>query len=411
MANLQLTQDRSVQVTAEGQTTYVITATVTAPGDLPSTGIFLYNIADPADPKDDSFLRIVSVFELTQADATRALAVSNGNSVFRQNKVTVTSDSIDVALAQSQTIRDRINALIADYTNLTDTFLNGNDPPPFTASVNTTHPSNELSIEDALIEEYRTVKTARKDAETARDTQQASCDSLEEQLALLTLAQTTAVFDRDAFADAVNQAGNADTFYRDLRTSAIDVLNQIKGYRTLASGNAGTITASVGAPSSTFVATGFGGFLSRHEQLSVYLYGNGLETAYTINSVLTGDSVELNTTFTTSYTNLSWELRAREASIDNALTAFTSVLEQKIASHPINLNDLIGSVSGLQTTKADEADVQAGNKRTKDQELLECKTELNKLIADVETAKEAEDAALAAVLELCPDFDPNSIVV
>lgn len=175
MADTVVQQTRNA-VFVDGVPMFRILANCTVQGDLPDTGLFVYEIVDTLDAQQDVFVRVAEIADLSPTDgflSDRTSAVMAGAQYWRSYSLTKYYDSIDVADAAVTALFDRINALTNDYNAYTASFVVSNedtsfptDDPSYVAELKTTY--------DTSLDEYNTALAARDTAETALTTAQAT---------------------------------------------------------------------------------------------------------------------------------------------------------------------------------------------------------------------------------------------
>jgi len=116
------------------------------PGDLPIYGpapytsnVFVHQIVAPTDPKQDTFLRVANVADLTTLPQGRESALSSGKTIYLSANFVVIYDDIATANQAKLLIQQRVDNLIADWHAYNEQFLyplNAPTPegPPYTYS-------------------------------------------------------------------------------------------------------------------------------------------------------------------------------------------------------------------------------------------------------------------------------------
>lgn len=184
MADTVVNQERTA-LHVDGVPMFRITAVCTDAGDLPDTGLFLYQIVDPDDGGLDVFTRIVEIADFSSTDGysnNRTTAVLAGDTYWRSYVLTKDYDSVTVADAAVTALFDRINQLVNDYHTYNtdfetapggeDTNFPTSDPTELEARV-TTYNTAYTTYETALTDKD-TASTALTDAQTALATETAN---------------------------------------------------------------------------------------------------------------------------------------------------------------------------------------------------------------------------------------------
>jgi hypothetical protein len=187
-------------VLANGSTAYEVTTTVLDKGTLPTRGLFVLTIVNPADPKEDvlarvaeprdirrigaslyirvvsedlqrlsgdPFARIASLSDLTLLDQDRTTAVRGARTEYLTPSFTVIYNDLVTADAAYRQILSRLSTLETDWETFTSTFE--------------THPTQEYtlpvapqSVEDQRRAVYAAAVSVRKSAELALANAQAA---------------------------------------------------------------------------------------------------------------------------------------------------------------------------------------------------------------------------------------------
>ncbi|MGD9209342.1 MAG: hypothetical protein PVI90_01130 [Desulfobacteraceae bacterium] len=181
-------------VTIEDTLKFQLDIEVTAKGDLPSENIFVVEIQDPTDPKEDAFARVTNVDDLEELTTDRTTAVDNDDTLYRVKNWTFYYDNVDTAVNAKDLLKSRIDALVTDWRTYETDFE--------TTSETTEHPRVDTSVYDNLIDTYELMLGAEQEAKENRDTARNEYD--------------TAVADA---ADAATTLTNAEITWDDCKTS------------------------------------------------------------------------------------------------------------------------------------------------------------------------------------------------
>lgn len=157
----QLVQERYVQTTSPTQDQFVIVSTMqtaVTPDQLPHLLVFVYQLVDLLSPKDDAFVRVATIGDLTtlpQGRNAALLAASGTGQLYLVQTVTLTYSTLTDAQIAAQAIRDRVNALITNWIGYQADFL----APPATPAI-IYLPSVDPTAKQALINTYIAAKQA-----------------------------------------------------------------------------------------------------------------------------------------------------------------------------------------------------------------------------------------------------------
>lgn len=169
MAVAQVSSERDV-VMRDGTQQYRIITICTDRGNLPDPGVFLMEIGDEGDASSDTFTRIVSIIDFTEYSNDRSAAIAAGASYWRNYAVTKYYDDVDVAVAATTAIQDRLNELATDYTTYEDDFKTGGTPDTFTVpSANATYIASLKAAYDTAYTAYQTAVTNEATAQSDKD--------------------------------------------------------------------------------------------------------------------------------------------------------------------------------------------------------------------------------------------------
>ena len=181
MTTLILNEERAV-ILVSGLQQYQVRCMCTASGELPDTGIFLYQIIDQADPLQDVFIRIVEIADFDPIDSyldNRLAATLRGDTYWRSPALSKIYSSIDLAKAAVTAIFDRVNALVIEYETYITDFKT-------TPSVDVVFPASDVSLVQSLKDDYDAAYTDYQAKLTAQTTAQ---DALTAAQAYSTTAQ------------------------------------------------------------------------------------------------------------------------------------------------------------------------------------------------------------------------------
>lgn len=188
MANTITTQIRAAE-TIEGVEKFVITITVTDAGDLPTKAIFVMTLADPNDPKEDTFARVATIADLTELLEDRAAAVLAEETLYRVMSTRFIYDNLDTGVAAQDVLKSRIDELVIDWQTYSASFV--------TTSEVTTHPRVDPSAFEALVDAYTAALAAEATAKETRDSALTDYNTAQTDADDAATALTTAQTQRD----------------------------------------------------------------------------------------------------------------------------------------------------------------------------------------------------------------------
>lgn len=313
--------------------TYKISISVIDKGDLPSDRIFVVNINDETDSKEDTFARVATIADFTEVKATRGAAIAVDEALYRTSSFTLYYDNLETAINAQTTLKERIDELVSDYEAYAEDF------EAVVAEV-TVHPQVGQSTYDAAVTAYQNALRDTLDAEADRDAKE------------------------EAYNDKVIECSDANVSATKAQEIADDCATT-KGYF------------------------------------------DTLETAFI---ALDGDGDIFLTAAQTYYQNkvVSPVPDAADNAFLAAINTFITDLRVSEAVKTQAATDKSDFATICSTRSSENTSAQTA-KATCDTELKQAKTAFDNAQAAVEVAQQAENAALAAVQALKPDFDPTSV--
>lgn len=171
MAGTQVRQIREPVSTDEG-TKYQITATCLIAGTLPDTSIFLFEVVQDEDPKNDAFTRVVDPADFTDYGTNRDASITDNTRLYRAAQLILTYESITDANSARLELTARISAIVNAYDAYITAFLT---IPEGQVVI---YPTVDESEKTALIEQYELAAAAVGDLETERDNENLACQAL-----------------------------------------------------------------------------------------------------------------------------------------------------------------------------------------------------------------------------------------
>lgn len=194
MASYTQTSMTAQAVTVNNVLKFQLDVAVTAKGDLPDENLFVINIQDLYDPKEDLFARVTNVDDLEELTTDRTTAVNNNTLFYRVKNWTFYYDNIDTAKNAKDVLKSRIDELVIDWRTYQTDF-------EATSEV-TEHPRVDTDVYNTLIDTYELMLGAEQTAKETRDTAKDEYDE--------------AVVDA---ADAATTLSDAETAWENCKTS------------------------------------------------------------------------------------------------------------------------------------------------------------------------------------------------
>lgn len=121
MAPTVATQLRRAVVT-DLKAEYVIEMLLMDRGDLPDGAVFLLEIFDENDPKDDTLARVCTVADMDVYRKNRAQALLAGDKFFRSIVATKSYPHIEDAVVAKDFLVEQVNALVSEYATYANDF-------------------------------------------------------------------------------------------------------------------------------------------------------------------------------------------------------------------------------------------------------------------------------------------------
>jgi hypothetical protein len=149
-------------ITAEGIAKFQLEVDIQDKGDLPDENIFVVEIQDEDDPKEDSFARVVTVDDLEELTKDRPTAVAAGDSFYRVKSWTFLYENVDTAANAKDVLKSRIDELVKDWRTYLLKFE--------TTSELTDHPRVDTDTFNSAVETYELMLGAESVASDTVDT-------------------------------------------------------------------------------------------------------------------------------------------------------------------------------------------------------------------------------------------------
>jgi hypothetical protein len=101
---------------------YVIEKAITDRGDLPDRALFLLEIIDVSDPKEDTLARVCTVADLETYKTDRAAAIRAGENYFRAITVTKQYARVGDAILAKDFLSEQVNTVVTEYSTYINAF-------------------------------------------------------------------------------------------------------------------------------------------------------------------------------------------------------------------------------------------------------------------------------------------------
>jgi hypothetical protein len=248
----------ALPVSADAQE-YRFEATCISAGELPHTGIFVYDIRDVDNPATDTFARVAMSSDLDDLVLERDMALAASQSQYLSSYVYKQYANIDTAITAKDALRSRVNDLCWAWIQYRDQFTVDDGDV-------TVHPSGQPSLEEARRTTYTEAKNERLAAEAALAEADTSVSSAE---------------------TALDNANNVYAIRKTYDDFAKQVLNyEFENYRT-------KITVE-GTDAQTYRTSTLGVSLSSQIALAATNKASASSTVLTAESALTAATVARN---------------------------------------------------------------------------------------------------------------------
>lgn len=114
---------RNTAQTKTGDVVYRIEVLVTDRGELPDAALFVSEILDREDPKQDRYVRVATPGDLRLITQSRAVAIRQRSARYRSMSMQKEYASVTDANTAASFIEERLNALVVEYQTMLGTFL------------------------------------------------------------------------------------------------------------------------------------------------------------------------------------------------------------------------------------------------------------------------------------------------
>lgn len=360
-------QDSKQTALPDGSFQYSIRTTVLEQGELPHEYLFVFKILDPVDPKEDTFVRVGTPYDLeTDTHKTsRDEALTAEQEFYLASTMLRTYDELETAVQAKEAIVSRVEGAVSAWITYMGDFAGVSE---------VLHPTGEPEIEQALVTAYTDAKQARIDAEAAVIASEAAVVLAE---AVASLAADKAAI----YQGQVNFCQNANQIYWANYYGAVQALT----------------------PQLTTFITASGVHTDDYQSM-----WDTLEGKYNLYSGVTypvdvgiGDWAPIHDILQSNETKPSSYDTGPLQTIKNAQSTF-----QQNENYGASLNDLFATYCAAANANYNTA---AADKSLKDKEVADSVTAKENANATLVAAQTAEDEALANILSLCPTFDSTSL--
>ena len=365
-----VSQQRSALANVTG-TIFQITATCENSGPLPDSGIFLYQIGSQADPTTDTFARVATLSDYSQVIASgyginRWQAIAAGQTYYRASAMAITFTDINTATAGQTSLTDNINDLVNAYEAYSTSFM--------TAPGGQTiyYPTSDPSILSGLITTWQSNHNATLNAQT--------------------LAQTAAA----TLAQSNLNLTSATNLLAVITNINVNVVSPLAANQTAWSNNTEVLETIISKALNELGTTPVGFPTPSYAQVGTDLFS-------CLSSLLYGVQGVINNISGQPQTNLS---NANQIFIGfqgpNGVAAIQSLLATLSAKIPTSPT-LVSTTTVTTAIQAAQTAVQSATNSFNSSAANAAITAQNLL-----AAQNTENQSLAAIVAVCPDFDPNN---
>lgn len=378
---LTLVQNRYT-ATVSNSTKYYVQSSITDKGPLQDTHVFLMSITDVADPTQDSFERVCTVADFSDFPSSRGEAVASGINLYRVSDVTIEYTDLVTANDGAKKFQEDVDKLLSDWNLYYDAFYASNSIIPL--------PLTDPATLTQLITTYTQAVTATAAALADNTAAQAAQKQAQDAVS----SADTEFNESESILNAVTNLTNKITPYE----SGIDDLK--------------TLTSTIGdGPASGFGSSEYDGS-NFFRELNRFIYWVK-QTVTDIQNELNQPTPDMGIIQTKL--NLLWDMGAgtgayidfinssysptflqttndtiKNGSLPKALSAKDVAVDTTIVgTHYENARDALGTAKATLTSATITA---------KEKEAIYIK------------AQEDEAAALKAVTDIYPQFDPTNPV-
>lgn len=149
-------------ITVSDTLKYKVTISVTDPGDLPTSALFVVSINEPTDPKEDTLARVSTIADFTDIQTSRSVAINEDETLYRAAAFTLYYENLETANNAQKVLKEKIDELVSDYAVYQSEF-------EAVVAETTTHPQVEAATYTAAVTAYQDALRDTLDAEATRD--------------------------------------------------------------------------------------------------------------------------------------------------------------------------------------------------------------------------------------------------
>jgi uridine phosphorylase len=158
-----ITQDCISVDTADGMRYQITTTVIDDPiehyGELPDPFLFVYDVVEALDPKQDVFVRVGSPYDLENVVVGRAATITAGTLRYRTNSFMVRYTDLEIAVQAKQAIKQRVDTAVMTWYTYKSAF--------YALLETTEHPTTDEEYIQTLTNAYVAARDARIAAEAA----------------------------------------------------------------------------------------------------------------------------------------------------------------------------------------------------------------------------------------------------
>lgn len=228
-------QERHVELVSGANEAFIITsrmASAAIPDQLPHLSVFVLQVNDVDDPKQDTLARVARISDLTTVPIGRSAGIASPGieGIIYLSASTINSyDTLETAQDAAVALQDRVNALIEAWISFRTEF-NAPDPSP----AQYTFPRVDATQKEALIAAYKAAKQDRYQKQLAKT----------EADAALTRAQTDYTYKTNLVADAQVIVADANKVATDVNTIVGNFSTLLAAGNTFYAANTGGVGAA-----------------------------------------------------------------------------------------------------------------------------------------------------------------------
>lgn len=350
-------------------------------GDLPPgvSGVFVYRITVDTNPKADVFARVATLADLGKAAVSRDAALVGAQSpvanygltsaatttekLYLSPEITLTFNDLQVALQAKQVLEQRVDQILLDWKAYRDRFI---------GMEQTAFPLFSAPAVTAATQRYKDALDARTEANDA--------------VSALT----------KALADATSASGTAATEY-----------DRVKALSPYVCEPAATLAAFRNGQFQALVTAADGVAPQAANLLTFQTACTTLATAISSATDLADLKDNKLPVFQAAMTSYLTPAVTKFTGASN--TSLTTTLANLLAAKPTGFDAPVDQVSLGCTTLTGQASASLAAKNQADSAAAKASADVRSAKAKADAAQKEVAAALAAVLAVCPSFDPSTV--